>query len=131
MAESWKITAYAPRPVIQAALLAHEEAWDWDFNIVLAGFEVADDQPEDWKLEAWLPRKPTKADKASITALFEGAAPQFHIELLPETDWVTESQKGIEPIRAGHFYVHTPDYPPSDEPDTCNFVIPALSLIHI
>jgi ribosomal protein L11 methyltransferase len=125
MAQSWKITAFAPRPVIQAALLAHEEAWDWDFDIVLAGFEIADDQPEDWKLEAWLPRKPTKADKAAIAALFEGAPPPFAIELLPETDWVTQSQQGIEPIRAGRFYVHTPDYPPSDDPASRSFVIPA------
>ncbi len=125
MTQSWKITAYAPRPVIQAALIAHEEAWDWDFDIVLAGFEIADDQPEEWKLEAWLPRKPAKADKAAIAALFAECAPPFQIELLPETDWVTESQKGIEPIRAGRFYVHTPDYPPSTEPDTRSFVIPA------
>ena len=125
MPQIWKITAFAPRPVIQAALLAHDEAWDWDFDIVLAGFEIADDRPEDWKLEAWLPRKPTQADNAAIAALFESAAPEFHIELLPETDWVTESQKGIEPIRAGQFYVHTPDYPPSDDPASRNFVIPA------
>jgi ribosomal protein L11 methyltransferase len=125
MAQSWKITAFASRPVIQAALLAHEEAWDWDFDIVLAGFEVADDRLEEWKLEAWLPRKPSKGDKAAIAALFANGAPEFQIELLPETDWVTESQKGIEPIRAGRFYVHTPDYQPSTKPDTRNFVIPA------
>ena len=125
MAQSWKITALAPREIIQAALIAHEEAWDWDCDIVLAGFEIADDRPEEWKLEAWLPRKPSKADKAAIAALFAEGAPPFQIELLPETDWVTESQKGIEPIRAGRFYIHTPDYPPSTEPDTRSFVIPA------
>lgn len=125
MTQSWKITAYAPRPVIQAALLAHEEAWDWDFDIVIAGFEIADDQPEDWKLEAWLPRKPSKADKAAIAALFADGAPEFHSELLPETDWVTESQKGIEPIRAGHFYVHTPEFPPSKDLALRSFAIPA------
>ncbi|MEO6717719.1 MAG: 50S ribosomal protein L11 methyltransferase [Novosphingobium sp.] len=123
--QSWKITAFAPRPVIQAALIAHEEAWDWDSEIVLAGFEIADDRPEEWKLEAWLPRNPSKADKAAIATLFEGAAPEFDIELLPETDWVTQSQQGIEPIRAGRFYVHTPDYPPSSDPAFRNFVIPA------
>lgn len=125
MAQSWKITAFAPLGVIQAALIAHEEAWDWDADVVLAGFEIADDRPEDWKLEAWLPRKPSKADTAAIAALFEGGAPEFHIELLPETDWVTQSQQGVEPIRAGRFFIHTPDYPPSDEPGTRNFVIPA------
>jgi ribosomal protein L11 methyltransferase len=38
---------------------------------------------------------------------------------------VTESQQGIEPIRAGCFHVHTPEHPPSDEPGVRSFVIPA------
>jgi ribosomal protein L11 methyltransferase len=125
MSQSWKITAFAPRAIIEAALIAHEEAWDWDPDIVLAGFEIADDRPEEWKLEAWLPRKPARHDKAAIAALFSGGAPKFHAEMLPETDWVTQSQQSIEPIRAGRFYVHTPDHPPSQEPDLRNFVIPA------
>lgn len=125
MARSWKITALAPRAVIEAALLAHEDAWDWDHEIVIGGFELADDRPEEWKLEAWLPRKPTRADRARITALFVGSAPPITIELLPDTDWVTQSQQGIEPIRAGRFYVHTPDHSPTDDPGLHDFVIPA------
>jgi ribosomal protein L11 methyltransferase len=125
MSQSWKITAFAPREIIEAALIAHEEAWDWDPDIVLAGFEVADDRPEEWTLEAWLPRKPARHDRAAIAALFAGGEPKFHAEMLPDTDWVTQSQQGIEPIRAGRFYVHTPDHPPSHEPDLHDFVIPA------
>ncbi|MEY4238472.1 MAG: hypothetical protein RL339_1073, partial [Pseudomonadota bacterium] len=59
---SWKLTALAPRAVIDAALLAHEDAWDWDPEIVISGSEIAEDQPDDWQLEAWLPRKPSRAD---------------------------------------------------------------------
>lgn len=125
MPQSWKITAYAPRAVIQAALLAHEDAWDWDAEIVVAGFEIADDRPEEWLLEAWLPRKPSKADKAALAALFAGAAPEFVIEKLPETDWVTQSQQGLEPIRAGRFHVRTPEHPPLNQPGIRDFVIPA------
>ena len=36
MPQSWKITALAPRAIIEAALIAHEDAWDWDPDIVLA-----------------------------------------------------------------------------------------------
>jgi len=32
------------------------------------------------------------------------------IEELREADWVTMSQAGLQPIRAGRFYVHTPMY---------------------
>lgn len=125
MSQSWKITALAPRSVVEMALLAHEDAFDWDPDIVLSGSEIAEDLPEDWRLEAWLPRKPSKADKAAIAALFANGAPEFEIEKLPDTDWVTQSQQGLEPIRAGRFHVHTPEHPPLGQPGVRDFVIPA------
>ncbi len=122
---SWKLTLLAPRGVIEAALLAHEDALDWDADIVLSGSEVAEDKPEDWQLEAWLGRKPTTADKAAIKGLFPGAVPPLAEERLPDTDWLTQSQHGLEPIRAGRFHVHTPDHPPLSQPGLRDFVIPA------
>jgi ribosomal protein L11 methyltransferase len=122
---SWKITAFAPREVVQAALLAHEDVFDWDFDVVIAGSEVAENRPDDWQLEAWLPRKPSRADKAAVSALFGGASPPLAIEHLPPTDWVTLSQQGIEPIREGPFHVHTPDFPPLKKPGMRNLLIPA------
>ncbi|WP_088309582.1 50S ribosomal protein L11 methyltransferase [Novosphingobium sp. B 225] len=125
MTQSWKVTLHAPRPVIEAALLAHEDAWDWDPDMVLSGSEVAEDRPDDWRLEVWLPRKPTKADTAAILALFAGPAPKLEIEQLPEVDWLTQSQHGLEPIRAGRFHVHTPDHPPLHAAGVRDFEIPA------
>ena len=122
---SWKLTALAPRPVIEAALLAHEDAWDWDPDIIISGSEIAEDKPDDWQLEAWLPRKPTKADKAAVLALFSGTPPKLAIEQLPKTDWLTASQQGLEPIRAGVFHVHTPEHPPLAAPGLRDFCIPA------
>ncbi|WP_374405407.1 50S ribosomal protein L11 methyltransferase [Pelagerythrobacter sp.] len=125
MSGSWKLTAFAGKPVIQAALVAQEDAPEWDHEVVLAGFELADDRPDDWRLDAYFPRKPTKADHAMVAALFAGAAPELAAEKLPDTDWVTESQQGVEPIRAGRFHVHTPEHPASGEPGTVSFAIPA------
>ncbi len=122
---SWKVTALAPRPVVEAALLAHEDAWDWDPEIVISGSEIAEDRPDDWQLEAWMPRKPTKADKAAVQSLFSSAPPALMIEQLPEIDWLTASQTGLEPIHAGVFHVHTPDHPPLDQPGLRDFCIPA------
>ncbi|SFG39547.1 [LSU ribosomal protein L11P]-lysine N-methyltransferase [Novosphingobium sp. CF614] len=119
------MTALAPRPVIQAALVAHEDALDWDPEIVLSGSEIAENRPEDWRLEAWLTHEPTPTDEAAIAALFAGAPPRFEIEELPEADWLVVSQQGLEPIRAGRFHVHTPDHPASDEPGVIDFAIPA------
>lgn len=123
--KAWKITALAPRAVIEAALIAHEDAFDWDPEIVLSGSEIAEDKPDDWRLEAWLSRKPMNQDKDAIAALFADAAPRFAIEQLPDIDWVTQSQQGLEPIRAGRFHVHTPEYPPLSEAGVTDFAIPA------
>lgn len=122
---SWKLTIHAPRPVIEAALVAHEDVFDWDPDIVISGSEIAEDRPDDWRLEAWLPREPGAGDRAAIMALFAGDVPEPEIEQLPETDWLTLSQQGVEPIRAGRFHVHTPEHPALDEPGLRDFVIPA------
>lgn len=125
MSDSWKLTAFADKPIIRAALVAQEDAPDWDHEVVLTGFELADDQPDDWRLDAYFPRKPTRADKAMVAALFAGDAPELTAEKLPEEDWLTLSQQGIEPIRAGRFHIHTPDHPALDEAGVRSFAIPA------
>ena len=122
---SWKITALAPRPVIEAALIAHEDALDWDHEIVLSGSEIAEDRPEDWRLEAYFPRRPTAADRTALAGLFAGELPELATEKLPDADWVTLSQEGVEPIRAGRFHIHTPKHPPLRQPGVTDFAIPA------
>ena len=116
LSDSWKTTAFASRTIIQGALIAHEDAADWDDEVILSGSEIADDRPEDWRLEAYYPRRPSKADLAALTALFAGPAPKFTVEKLPDADWVTLSQQGLEPIHAGRFVVHTPDFPVTAAP---------------
>lgn len=120
---TWKLSAFAPKPIVQAALLAHDLIDDWDYELVIAGREVAEDRPDDWVLEGWYPTKPGKAQKAALAGLFEGAPPPITVEELPPADWVTLSQQGVEPIRAGRFHVHTPDFPA--DPQAIDFVIPA------
>jgi ribosomal protein L11 methyltransferase len=120
---TWKLSLHAPKPVVQAALLAHDLIDDWDYELVIAGREEAEDRPDDWVLEGWYPRKPGKAEKAALAGLFPGKAPKITIEELPPEDWVTLSQHNAPPIRAGRFHVHTPDYPA--DPQAIDFVIPA------
>jgi ribosomal protein L11 methyltransferase len=122
---SWKLTALAPKSVIEAALVAHEDMNDWHHDIVLTGGEIAEEHPDEWRLEAFMPHKPTRADRICIAALFKGRAPTMAAEELPDEDWVTLSQQGVEPIRAGRFHIHTPEYPPLREPGITDFAIPA------
>lgn len=123
--DAWKVTLFAPRTVIHAALIAHEDAFDFDPDVVIAGSEIAEDKPEDWQLEAWFDREPTADDLAAIAALFADGAPEALVEHLPATDWITLSQAGIEPIREGPFHVHTPEHAPLNQRGIRDFVIPA------
>lgn len=122
---SWKIVAHGSKDLVQSALVAHEDAFDWDHEVVLAGSEIAEDRPDDWVLEAYYPRRPGAADRAALAALFGGSPPAFVAEKLPDADWVTLSQADVVPIRAGRFHVHTPDFPAVSEPGVTDFTIPA------
>lgn len=128
--ESWQISMFADRPIIEAALIAHEDAWDWDQELILSGGEITEDKPDDWRMDVFLPRKPVLADRAAIRALFagddgKGKAPKFKEERLPDVDWVTQSQEGLEPIHAGRFVVHTPDFAVDPQDGIHAFTIPA------
>jgi ribosomal protein L11 methyltransferase len=71
---------------------------------------VADEaRPDDWLIHAYFEHEPTGADIAALASL--GCGPP-QIEKLAEQDWVTMSQAGLQPIRAGRFTVHTPTCPP-------------------
>jgi len=123
VAECWTVRADVPREIARAALVAHEDAADWPEDWVLIGMEVADDRPEDWFVEAYLPHKPTSADRRKVAALFAAAAPDLKVEQVQAQDWVTLSQVGLEPIVAGPFRVRSPDFAPTA--GTIDFVIPA------
>jgi ribosomal protein L11 methyltransferase len=122
---NWKLAARASKARVQAALAAHEGIDDWDPVIVLTGSELAEDRPDEWVLEAYLPRRPGAADRAAVAALFADGAPELTAEKLPDTDWVTETQKRIAPIRAGRFHVRTPDFPADISAGTEDLIVPA------
>jgi len=64
-------------------------------------------RPDDWLLHIYFEREPFEADLATVAKLGHG---EPRIEQLPESDWVAMSQSGLQPIRAGRFFVHTPMY---------------------
>ena len=64
-------------------------------------------KPDEWLLHAYFEHPPTGDDLAILRRLGSG---DVHVEQLPESDWVTMSQAGLQPIRAGRFFVHSPMY---------------------
>jgi ribosomal protein L11 methyltransferase len=87
---------------------------------VLVADEPDEARPDDWLIHAYFDHHPTAEDLAALGALGAG---EWHVEQLGEADWVTMSQAGLQPIRAGRFHVHTPTCPP--DPQRTNFEIDA------
>ena len=87
---------------------------------VLVADEPDESQPDDWVIHAYFERRPEAEDLALLRTLGNGDPA---VEALGEDDWVTMSQRGLEPIRAGRFFVHTPTHRP--DPEAINFEIDA------
>jgi ribosomal protein L11 methyltransferase len=126
MADSWKLTFPCTR--------AEAEAIDVDFAalamldpppVLMTSEEVVDDA-ESWRLDAYFDAKPDKATIAAIRALVPSAGGSAAMaERVPDADWVTLSQAGLDPVHAGRFFVHTAEYAGLVPAGVRAFVIPA------
>lgn len=82
--------------------------------------------PGSWAIHAYFTQKPEARWIRRLRDLVPSAdGMRLKPERLPDADWVTMSQSGLEPIRAGRFHVHTPEMPASNETGVRNFCIPA------
>lgn len=87
--------------IVQFALL--------DSPPVLMTSEADAAQPDSWRLDAYFDSKPGPQVLETLRSLVPSAsAAKPAMEKLTEEDWVTLSQQGLEPNRAGRFFVHTP-----------------------
>lgn len=85
-----------------------------------------DEDADLWQLDAYMEDKPDKALVQLLQSLIpsaKGAKPV--IEELEAQDWVTLSQQGLEPVRAGRFFVHTSSHADQVPPRTIPFLIDA------
>ena len=88
---------------------------------VIVADEPDPSRPEEWVLHVYFEREPSDGDLQTLMTLGCGKP---HITMLPESDWVTMSQSGLQPIRSGRFFVHTPMYR-SHPPELIAFEIDA------
>jgi ribosomal protein L11 methyltransferase len=116
---SWRVTLTCTRA--QAEAIADTTAFaDAAEPPVLVADEPDPAKPDAWLIHAYFDHHPRLDDIALLVGLGSGAP---LLEQLGEADWVTMSQSGLQPIRAGRFFVHTPTHPP--DPDAINFEIDA------
>ncbi len=63
-----------------------------------------------WRLDAYFETQPDAKALALLASLVPSAEATPVAEPVADADWVTLSQQGLEPIRAGRFLVHTPEH---------------------
>ncbi|WP_449471179.1 50S ribosomal protein L11 methyltransferase [Sphingobium chungangianum] len=123
--QSWKVTLPCTR--------AEAEALDGD----IAGFalmdkppvlmtsEAAPDDENAWQLDAYFEGKPSPAAIKLLRTLIPSAGgTKPLIEQLPDEDWVTLSQQGLEPVTAGRFHIRNLASD-AEQPGHVNFLIEA------
>lgn len=76
---------------------------------VLMTSEVDASRPNEWRLDIYFEEEPSKQTIAIAKRLAPSAkGTEAVVTRLEAEDWVTISQTGLEPIREGRFFVHTP-----------------------
>ena len=106
---SWKVTLPCTRAEAEALKGDIVAFAALDFPPALMTSEPDPAQPDAWRLDAYFEAEPALADIATLRALVPSAGRvKAKVERLPDEDWLTLSQAGLEPIRAGRFFVHTP-----------------------
>jgi ribosomal protein L11 methyltransferase len=123
---SWRVTLPCTK--------AEAEALGEDISVfarldappVLVTSEAEDGRPDQWRLDAYFEERPSAAMLKLVTSLVPSAAGSTaKAERVADEDWVTLSQQGLEPIRAGRFFVHTPAHRDSVPADAIAFEIDA------
>jgi len=123
--QSWKVTFPCTR--------AEAEALDGDIAAfalmdrppVLMTSEAEPDNEHSWRLDAYFEGRPSQAAIRLLRSLVPSAAGvKPMVEQLPDEDWVTLSQQGLEPVTAGRFHVRNLSSDPA-APGHVNFLIEA------
>lgn len=104
---SWRVTVACTRAQGEAVAQADNLFAGDDNPPVLVADEPDETKPDDWLIRAYFERPPNAEELKIVAALGTG---EPRTEELGEADWVTMSQAGLQPLRAGRFYVHTPMY---------------------
>lgn len=87
---------------------------DWQTAPAVISSEPDPAKPDEWRVDIIFDHKPAQAEIDAILAqvplAFRKAAT---LEPVPDIDWVTQSQAGLDPIEAGPFHVrHEASEPP-------------------
>jgi ribosomal protein L11 methyltransferase len=124
MSEIWKLSLPCDRADAERMSGEQPELADLEPMPVIVASEPDAASPDQWQIDVYFEGKPPRNVLRRIAALVPSAREKEpRAKPLPQQDWVTLSQAGVEPLSVGRFYVRTPNYPP--RPDAVDLVIPA------
>lgn len=122
---SWIISLPCTREEAEALSGEVPELEGRDDAPVLVTREL-DEERNEWQLDAYVEDKPSKDLVTLLRRMIPSAEKtKALVEQLPDEDWVTLSQQGLEPVQAGRFYVHTSSYAHTVPEGTTAFLIDA------
>ena len=117
---SWRVTLHCTRAEAEALPETEDLFAFSDAPPVIVADEPDPHAPDDWRIHAYFAEQPTTQELVLLRRLAKDGEPEVeHLE--DTTDWVVKSQSGLEPIRAGRFFVHTPMHYVDRPADTVNF----------
>jgi len=128
MSETWKVSIPCTRAEAQALAADNLFVSSADTTPTIVASEMDAKRPDEWMIDVYCEEEPDPELIDNLLLLSPSArdaAIQPSIERLPNEDWVTLSQQGLEPLRAGRFHVHTSSDQPSDNPGLTNICIDA------
>ncbi|MGH6652349.1 MAG: 50S ribosomal protein L11 methyltransferase [Sphingopyxis sp.] len=122
---SWIVSLPCTRPEAEALSGEIPELDAMAEAPVVVTREIDEDAGK-WQLDAYMDDKPGAALLKLLQQLVpsaKGVKPT--VAELPEEDWVTLSQQGLEPVQAGRFFVHTSSYADRVPAGSTSFLIDA------
>jgi ribosomal protein L11 methyltransferase len=121
---SWRVSLDCTKAEAEALPEAGELFPEIDNPPVLVADEPDPARPDDWRIHAYFDRQPGWEELQVLEALAAESDPVIE-QLDTATDWVRVSQQGLDPIRAGRFFVHTPTHYKHRPEDAIAFEIDA------
>ena len=106
---SWRVSLDCTRAEAEGLPDANELFPDANNPPVLVADEPDPAKPDAWRIHAYFDRQPGWEELKLLEGLAADSDPVIE-QLDQATDWVRVSQQGLEPIRAGRFFVHTPTH---------------------
>ncbi|MEH6790721.1 50S ribosomal protein L11 methyltransferase [Parasphingorhabdus sp.] len=128
MSDTWKVSIPCTRA--EARILSEDNLFvsSSDSTPTIVASETDPKHPDAWMIDVYCQMPPDAELLGNLLLLSPSASAtgvQPLVERLADEDWVTLSQQGLEPLRAGRFHVHTASDRPSGNPKLVNICIDA------